>query len=729
MTIEQIAVENRPPVNKFSAPIPVNGEAPPTLDSKFKVSRGDRLKLEQKLRHTSETDMVPVWLHEPALDDPEAGLFNDQSRWRRYTEHELYQVFHYKFPEVIDGKIRSSSWDDYVRLNKAFADRVLETYQPGDIIIVHDYQLLLLPRMLRQRIGDIKICSFVHTPFPSFEYFRSLSHRDEIISGMLGADMVAFQSASFADHFRSCCQRLPLGYQASVAGVEADGRHISIEVLPMGINNDEIQQAAFDSAGLDEKMTGILQALKNTKIIVGRDRVDASRGVIQKLQAFGMLLHRYPNWRGNVTLVQVASPATIEDKERGADQTADIIADLVADLNGKFGTFGYVPVCYYTRYLPKDEYYALLRVADVGLITSVRDGMNTVSLEFAMAQKDKHGPLLLSEFSGTASYLKGAININPWDLGGTADKINAALEMPEVQRKEMYDQLLPCLEGNPVQKWVEKLLRKLLIHLEHCKATEVRPMLDVDVVKKYFATSSRRLFIFDYDGTLTPIVEDPDAALPSQDLMSSLVTLAADKRNTVWVVSGRDQAFLIKWLGSIPGLGFSAEHGSFIKYPNTDTWVDLTAGEDLGWQQLTIDAFQGVTDQLPGSVVEKKKVAITWHYRRADPDLGEMNAKALKKKLERTVAVDFDVEVMTGKANIEVRPRSINKGEVVKRLVNIFGHGPDQEPDFVLCLGDDTTDEGESCLFVFLYVAYLLIYFHRHVSCLATLGNANVENL
>ncbi|KAF2152493.1 glycosyltransferase family 20 protein [Myriangium duriaei CBS 260.36] len=694
MTIEDMAIEDRPPLSRLSAPVPLNGgPINPQLDPSLRISRADRNRLEQKLGNSRGNRMVPVWLPSTISDDGNFATFRDQTKWRHYSEHELFQLFHYKFPQVTDGRTKLGRWEDYRRMNKAFADRILETYSPGDIVMIHDYHLLLIPAMLRARVGDMKISLFLHIPFPNFEYFRCLAQRRDILLGMLGSDMIAFQAISYADHFKSCCQQLLPGHQSSVSGVEAQGRHVNIEILPVGINTETLVKAAFSEPNIDLKVSNISNGFQGKKIIVGRDRVDPTRGVVQKLQAFYMFLDRYPEWRGKVILIQITAEPSIEDKERGGEENAKAIARMVKAINGRFGTVGHIPVRHFSTYIPKEEYYALLRAADLGLITSVRDGMNTTSLEFVTTQKKNHSPLLLSEFSGTSSNLNGAIHINPWDLLRLAKAINDALLMSDRERQAMYNVLTPTMQSNSVQKWVEKSLRRLCVHMDVHEAGETRPALDIGVVLKYFSPSTRRLFVFDYDGTLTPIVEDPSAALPSGTLLNHLKTIAADKRNAVWIVSGRDQDFLTKWLGSIEGLGLSAEHGSFMKYPHSNEWINLTEREDMGWQPKVLELARGITQNVPGSVLERKRVAITWHYRRADPKLGSYNAKALTNKIQRSISGKYDVEVMTGKANIEVRPRSINKGQVVRRLVNDFGAGAGKAPDFVLCVGDDTTDE------------------------------------
>jgi trehalose 6-phosphate synthase/phosphatase len=245
-----------------------------------------------------------------------------------------------------------------------------------------------------------------------------------------------------------------------------------------------------------------------------------------------------------------------------------------------------------------------------------------------------------------------------------------------------------------VQTWTNNYVKRLLTNLTSFNQAIATPALDKTKLLTQYRQSEKRLFMFDYDGTLTPIVKDPQAAIPSDRVIRTLKTLSADPRNAVWIISGRDQAFLDEWMGHISELGLSAEHGSFLRKPKSEHWENLTEKEDMSWQQKVIDTFQHYTERTQGSFIERKKIALTWHYRRADPDWGVHQANECRRQLENTVAKEYDVEVMPGKANLEVRPKFVNKGEIAKRLVEEYGEGKGQAPEFVLCLGDDFTDEG-----------------------------------
>jgi len=486
--------------------------------------------------------------------------------------------------------------------------------------------------------------------------------------------------------------------------VDAYGSRVEIGVFPIGIDAIKVASLAWTDS-VNEKYDNLKKLYAGKKIIVGRDRLDSVRGVAQKLMAFERFLEQYPSWRNQVVLIQVTSPTNVEEQEDPENKIASRVNELVSKINGMYGSLSFSPVQHYPQYISQDEYFALLRAADIGLITSVRDGMNTTSLEYVICQRETAGPLILSEFSGTAGSLKDAIRINPWDLSGVAEQINNALTMSLEERQKMEKSLLSHVISKNVQFWIAGFLRRLACVLADRKDVVATPLLDRAAMLEKYRNAKKRLFMFDYDGTLTPIVREPSAAVPSERLLTSLKTLAADPRNAVWIISGRDQNFLTEHLGHISQLGFSAEHGSFMRNPGSSTWENLAETFDMGWQEEVVDVFQKFTDRVPGAFVERKRCAVTWHYRLADPEQGLHESRECQKELESTVARKWDVEVMVGKANLEVRPTFINKGEIVKRLVATYNSevapldspnqasGSGKNVEFALCVGDDFTDE------------------------------------
>ncbi|PWY67568.1 hypothetical protein BO70DRAFT_169235 [Aspergillus heteromorphus CBS 117.55] len=682
------------PINKAAAPVPVDANqrlpSHPLLEG-FGVGLDDRRRLDEQLSSSRYGRIVPVWLSGESEIPDDSVFLQDQGRWRRYAERELYPLLHYKQHGPTDGKSERKWWADYVRMNRLFADRIAHEYKEGDIVWIHDYHLFLVPSMLRQRIPNVYIGFFLHAPFPSSEFMRCLAKRKEVLTGVLGANMIGFQTFSYSRHFSSCCTRV-LGFDSNSAGVDAYGAHVAVDVFPIGIDTQAIQNAAFGSADIEKAVLGIRKLYAGKKIIVGRDRLDSVRGVAQKLQSFEVFLERYPEWRDKVVLIQVTSPTSV-DEQKEENKFASQVSNLVSTINGRFGSLSFSPVKYYPQYLSPHEYFALLRVADVGLITTVRDGMNTTSLEYIICQQNNYGPLILSEFSGTAGTLSSAIHINPWDTVGVAGAINQALVMTPEEKKSQHQKLYKHVTANTVSAWSKQFVTRLLTNLSSFDQSVATPALDRAKLVRQYRRARKRLFMFDYDGTLTPIVKDPQAAIPSDRVLRTLKSLAADSRNAVWIISGRDQAFLDEWMGHIPELGLSAEHGCFIRKPHSDDWENLAERSNMGWQKEVMEVFQHFTERTQGSFIERKRVALTWHYRRADPEYGAFQARECRKQLEETVGKRWEVEVMAGKANLEVRPTFVNKGFIATRLVNEYGTAPGKAPEFIFCSGDDFTDE------------------------------------
>ena len=596
------ASANKAPVNISSTPVAVADRYRTSLSAQHavvRVSQRARQKLESQLERQYGSKLCPIWLPCEMDKDEDIAIFKNQARWRKFAEEELYALFHYQHYEPTNGLKAQNAWEDYSLMNNAFADRLLEIYRPGDIIIVHDFYLFLLPSLLRRRLPNAYIGFYLHTPFPSSEIYRCLGRRKEILEGMLGANMIGFQTFSYSRHFSSCCTRI-LGHDSSSAGIDIFGGHISTEVIPMGI--DTIAMHKFIGfPGIMDTVSRLRDLYAGKKIIIGRDRLEPSQGVAQKLQAFELFLARYPHWREKVVLIQVTSPNHRFAGERDQDnRTANQITELVSRINGSFGSLSFAPVQYFPQTFAPEEYYALLHVADVGLITSVRDGINTTGLEYVICQNGNYGPLIISEFSGTSGNLGSAIHINPWDIGGVADAINRALGFSQEERVRRYNKLYQNVITLDVRSWTNNFLKRLITNLCSVDSSVITPQLDRGKMLSQFRKASKRLFLFDYDGTLTPIVNNPGAATPSDRVIRTIKALVADNRNAVWIISGRDQAFLDEWVGNINALGLSAEHGSFIRYPGAKTWENLAEKMDKSWQNEVLNVFQTYTESTQG---------------------------------------------------------------------------------------------------------------------------------
>lgn len=423
------------------------------------VSNNSKAALEDKL-YRDHTRTLPVWLADER-DVTDGGIrLKQQSRWRRYAEHDLCALFHYKQHPPTDGRQADSRWDDYRRMNEAFADRVCQAYKPGDIVVVHDHYLMLLPELLRQRHPGIHIVFFLESPFPTSELIRCLHRREQILKGVLGSNLICFQAFHYLQHFANSCTRI-LGYDANSRWVESSRSRIHLSVLPSGINITKITSLAY-AGSVDKKFAELSKLYKGKRVIIGCDTLNRFGGVDKKLQAFKCFLDRYPNWRHHVVLVQITSPATMEDDDGDNLIYARQVNDLASSINQTYGSLDFTPVQIHAQTLSQDEYFAVLRLGDVAVNTCVREGMSTTSLEYVACQRDSHGPLIISEFSGTASSLEEAIRINPWDVRQVADQINNALTMSPQRRNRTHKALYKrVVEGN-VQLCVSSMLRRLI---------------------------------------------------------------------------------------------------------------------------------------------------------------------------------------------------------------------------------------------------------------------------
>ncbi|PCH35002.1 glycosyltransferase family 20 protein [Wolfiporia cocos MD-104 SS10] len=663
----------------YGAPgkVPVKDIAPEArgeLEHMLKTYRS-REDIGMGLEEGRGTAYVPVW-----LDDREA-----HGHYEGYCKQTLWPLFHYLLWQDVATEYASADahWPSYAAVNAAFAQRVAEVYRPGDLIWIHDYHLLLVPSLLRQALPEASVGLFVHTPFPSSEIFRCLPRRKEILDGMLGANLICFQTYSYSRHFTSTCVRV-CGYEiTSTGGIDVQGHVAAIAYCPVGVDAERVEKDTL-RPGIEPKAEAIRALYEGKKIIVGRDKLDAVKGVVQKLRAFEKLLQDYPQWIGNVVLIQVTSPA-LSDSPKLERQ----VSELVAHINGEYGSLDFIPVHHYHQTIKKDEFYALLSVADLGVITPLRDGMNTTSMEFVIAQeRSKRSPLVLSEFMGISSNMADALQVNPWNLGEVAAAMHRGLMMTDEEKLNRHQQLYKTVTTHTSHTWAAMLAKMLLAQIGGQNFARMTPPMPKDRLESQYVSAKKRLFLLDYDGTLAPIVRVPSAAVPSPETLEALERLSNDPQNVVFIISGRDGAFLEQHLGHIKNLGMSAEHGGFVREPGHREWTNFTESLDMDWMGEVLEIFKYYTERTTGSLIEVKKSSITWHYRASDPEWGLFQCRQCQDLLENNLARKRPIEVLVGKKNLEVRPLAVNKGEIVKRILY---YNPDAE--FVFCAGDDKTDE------------------------------------
>jgi trehalose 6-phosphate synthase/phosphatase len=422
------------------------------------ISHKDCQSLEEEL-YADNGKTVPVWLFRENQCTDDGIMLKDQSVWRKYAEHDLFPLFHYKQRDPTSGGGEDIRWKDYYTVNQAFADKICDNYKPGDTVLVHDYYLMLVPDMVRRRLPNAKVAFILQTPFPSSEFVRCLHRRKELLEGILGADVVAFQAEIYSHHFANSCARI-LNVPTTDEQVEANGRRVRLMHLPTGIDIRKVSERAF-TPSVDRKCEDLAQSFGGKKIILGHDPMHSLSGLDKKLQAYGRFLHDNPDWREKVVLVQVTSQGMLEvDGTEESDFSANVSV-LVSSINAKYGSLDHTPIQLAPPSQNQDEYFALLRHSDMALITSVREGISTTALEYAICQRDRHGMLIVSEFSGTASAVDEAILINPWDTAAVARQIYNALTASCERRKSSNDALFKQVQELGVDIWAKKLLGEM----------------------------------------------------------------------------------------------------------------------------------------------------------------------------------------------------------------------------------------------------------------------------
>jgi trehalose 6-phosphate synthase/phosphatase len=592
----------------------------------------------------------------------------------------LWPLFHYLLDQV---PLHVRDWEAYVEANDRFADVVAQQYQPGDLIWVHDYQLLLLPGLLRQRLPDARIGFFLHIPFPSEELFRTLPERDRLLRGLLGADLVGFHTPTYLRHFAASLTQI-LGLTVEIDRVQLTDREVRLGVFPMGIDAQTFIALAEDPAVQAEAQS--LRGDGTVKLLVGVDRLDYTKGIPRRLLSYEKMLQTHPDLRGRVRLVQVAVPSRTGV---GAYQEFRSLVDgLVGRINGDFATPSWVPVHYIFRGLSDRELVALYRAADVMLVTPLRDGMNLVAKEFVASRTDGDGVLVLSEFAGASWELPEAIQVNPYDVEGTAESCYRALMMGAEERRTRLEPLRARVQTYDVHRWAATFLEQLEAITQR-KPSSRRVPAGATAARQALQARLREaedlLALLDYDGTMVPYTATPELARPDPALLELLGALAARPRSEVHVVSGRPRETLEHWLGMLP-IALHAEHGFWSRPVGSSEWTAL--GELGGsWREPALTILRDITARTPGSLIEVKSAALAWHYRMADREAGARRANELRLHLTQLLS-NQPVEILAGHKVIEIRPYGIHKGRIVPPLP------PERlATTTVLAIGDDRTDE------------------------------------
>ncbi len=631
---------------------------------------GEQQREEIKSRALAEFKAVPVFLSEQEIDKFYQGFCNKT----------IWPLFHYF---QVYTNYNEDHWAHYVDVNRCFCRTLLEIVRPGDTLWIHDYHLMLLPAMIREQLPSATIGFFLHIPFPNFEIFRLLPRewRRRILKGILGADLIGFHTNDYRQDFLRCVLRI-LGHDANMGEMIIGDRIVKAETFPMGIDYRKYHEGADDPA-IRQERDELRKQLGKAKVILSIDRLDYTKGIVNRLEAFQIFLENHSSWRGNIVLILLVVPSRVDVEHY--EMMKNQIEALVGNINGKFGSPDWTPIIYMFRALTFSPLVALYSASHVALVTPLRDGMNLIAKEYVASRSDKTGVLILSEMAGASKELLEAVTINPNDRNEIAEALLEALEMPEEEQIRRNAIMQQRLRRYDVVRWATDFMEELK-NAKRMGQKYTSKVLNPSVrngLLERCHQSNRRLLLLDYDGTLVPFATLPNNAIPDESVLGILRDLCEEPRNEIVIISGREKAFLDQWFSKYR-ISLVAEHGAWIKV--RDNGWQMTAPAANEWKPRLKPLFERYADRVAGSFVEEKDFALVWHYRGAEPEPGKLAAQELKDHLLALTA-NLDLHVLQGNKTVEVRIAGVNKGIGGLRFLS---QGP---YDFILCIGDDTTDE------------------------------------
>jgi trehalose 6-phosphate synthase/phosphatase len=599
-----------------------------------------------------------------------------------FSNNTLWPLFHY-FPTRCSYE--TLDWEMYQAVNRKFAQLVLEVAGPDDLIWIHDYHLLLLPQFIREALPEATIGFFLHIPFPSMEVFRYLPWRNEILHGMLGADLLGFHTYDYSRHFLSSILRL-LGKEHNYGQIINANRIVTVNTFPMGINSKKFAEAV-DSPPVTTQLEQLQASLKTEKMLLSVDRLDFTKGIPERIKAYEKFLEKNPEWYGKITYVMLCVPS--RDKIPQYQHLKREVDELVGRINGRFNTPEWTPILYMYRSVSFETLVSLYCHADLALVSPLRDGMNLVAKEYVACQsKAKKGMLILSETAGAAAELGEAILVNPNNIDGIAAALSEGLSLSESDKIRAIGVMAKRINHYNIFRWAEDFIEQLINDKENQKLKQkffVRGQL-FNCLQKNYNQAKQRLFLLDYDGTLVPFANKPELAQPDAELLAILNALGQDPHNKIVIISGRDREFLEKWLGDC-GVDLVAEHGAWIKETGQEKWKAPIKGGSDKWKEEIQPILDKFCERTPGSFVEEKSSALVWHYRKSEPEMGSLKAKELFDALKEHLS-GSNLQVLIGNKVVEVKPADIHKG---KGALYYLEKGPDW--DFIIGFGDDYTDE------------------------------------
>ncbi len=595
-----------------------------------------------------------------------------------FSNKVIWPLFHY-FPQYIE--FNESYWEEYVKVNRKYAETLSRVYRKGDFLWIHDYHLMLLPAMIREKFPDATIGFFLHIPFPAYEVFRIIPWKREILEGLIGSDLIGFHTYEYGNYFLNSVLKV-LGYENDLSYI-LNGRPVKVDAFPISID----YQFWIGMSRDEDVLKGVDELKKNTgnrKIILSVDRLDYTKGIINRLKAFELFLKKHPEFHGKIIYILIVVPSR-EDVEYYAEIKREV-SELVGEINGNFSSSGWIPLHFYYKSFSQKNLSVFYLAADVALVTPLRDGMNLVAKEYVTVKQDNPGVLILSEMAGAAREMNEAVIINPYDIREISNAFFEALTMDEDEQVKRNRFMQERIRRYDIRKWTQDFVDKLIQvkgEIEERKGKKLTPAL-TERIKKEFSSARSKLLILDYDGTLIPLQKRPEYAVPDSEILEILEKLTEIENADVVVISGRDRKFLEKWFDQINFLHLVAEHGVWVRERDGE-WYTIEP-VDSSWKDEIRNILERFMLSTPGSFIEEKEYSLAWHFREADPEQVVQKRAELKSALVPVIA-NKDLSVLEGDKVLEIKNAGINKGAAVKRWLER------KEWEFILAAGDDKTDE------------------------------------
>ncbi len=586
----------------------------------------------------------------------------------------IWPLFHYFTAKT---QYDPANWETYRIVNKKFFEATKQFINDNSRVWIHDYQLLLLPGMIKEQFPHAQVGFFLHIPFPSGEIFRLLIWREEILNGMLGADLIGFHTYDYVRHFLSATRRI-LGVENSFNKIALEDRLVSVDAFPMGIDYKRFSKK-------DKSKSTEIQKNINEKIILSVDRLDYTKGIPHRIRAFARFLTRFPQYRKKVRLHLIVAPSRVEVESYG--ELLREINQEVSEINGKFATMDWMPVWFFFRSFDQEELIRHYRSADVLLVTPLRDGMNLIAKEYIASRTDLGGMPVISETAGAASELSEAVIVNPNDIDAIAQGIKTALEMTEKEKSTRNKVMHNRLRRYDVDFWAKEFLDAL----DRATADSVNdyPAIRLDRegagIEEAYKTAKNRLILLDYDGTLVGFQVRPELAQPDDLLMKLLKQLCENPKNTMVLISGRAKGDLQGWFDKIKDLNLVAAHGLWMRSADQPDW-SMAVPLDSTWKGTLRPILDLYSDRMPGSWVEEKDDSLAVHYRKCDPDMIASRLPELRDTL-LTMTQSSTLALLEGNRVLEIKDNRVSKGTAASFFLNRSQY------DFVLAAGDDYTDE------------------------------------